>query len=300
MPELRSIYEAEIRPDFVEGRPSSINPRFVVICAQPGAGKSRLSGSLREAFAQAAGAAVHVDVDALRSYHSKFNEIMQHDPMKMDDHTGYEAWVWKGFLLNDAHDAPNNIVMEVTLRTAEQTREQIKFFKKEGFATDLHVLAVHDSTSRLGIFQRFESEIAAGRPPRRVDLAFHEEAATALPKNVGLLEIECELDISAVHTRDGRILYTRKGQAGVPRAEQAILIERERAWTVDESLRHITDWRNVMLRAQARPDGPLKAAFYMQELQQAVTMGITHPQLSLPIPASEQDQMPAVVPALKK
>lgn len=239
--------------------------------------------------------AVHVDVDALRPYHEKFDEIMRDAPMKMDDHTGYEVWVWKGYLLNDAHSAKNNVVMEVTLRTVDQTRDQINFFKKEGYAVDMHVLAVHESISRLAIFQRFEGMIERGETPRRVDLDFHDQACAALPGNIREIEHQCALDLAAVHNREGRILYARRGQSGDARGEQAILLERERAWSSVESLQHITDWRNVAVKAQKRPAGPLKAAFYMTELQQAIMQGISHPQLQLPIPAIEQDRMPVPV-----
>lgn len=287
--QLLSIYNDQIFPEYVQGKPSLINPRFVVICAQPGAGKSRLSQSIRDAFSQAAEAAVHVDVDLLRTYHEKIDQIVSDDPMNMDQHTGYEAWMWKGYIMQDASDARNNIVMEVTLRTVEETQKRIGFYKSQNYSVDLHAMAVHESISRFGIFKRFETQIAVGETPRRVDLSFHDEACASLPSNVGILEAQCALDICAVHTRSGDILYHRKGQEGEPRAREAILIERERAWTVNDSLKHITDWRNLALQVQARPNGSLKEAFYMNELQQAIMMGISHPQLRLPLPAKEQN-----------
>jgi len=235
---------------------------------------------------------VHVDIDDLRQFHPKLDDILNEDPINMGGHTHHDAGEWTGFLLHDAKSVKNNIVFEVTLGNINWIEPEIGQFQKDGYAVDLHVMAVHESISRLGLFQRFEAAIklpSKDNPPRFVPVAYHDQAYKALPENVDHLERHCSLDIVTVNNRAGSILYRRDMQMGDPAAMNTILLERSRAWTRDERVNHLKDWQEIVKTALARPEGPLKPAFYLSAIREAALLAAGYPQIALSSPIAEQN-----------
>ncbi len=288
--QLSSIYNLDIRPEFLSGIPSIPNPRFVIICAQPGAGKSSVSNRVRNAFAEAFAAAAHVDPDEMRRFHAKLAEIKKEDPVRMGDHTHEDVSVWKGFLLTDARNLQNNVVTEITLQSASNTKQEIERFKQAGYGIELHAMAVHEDISRLGIFQRFEREaMRPGGTPRYVSMEYHDAAYHAMPRNVDEIERDYALDLVTVNTRSGDIVYKRSEQEGEPEAMQSILLERNRSWTAETRAAHISDWKDVVEDVKKRPSDILKPDFYLNDLRQAILMATGQPVIRIPSVAIEQD-----------
>jgi Zeta toxin len=287
---LTSIYNNIIGPRYIAGLPSVLNPRFVIICAQPGAGKSAVSKRIRSDFEQAFQKVAHIDPDLLRQYHARLEEIKMEDPVRMGDHTHEDVSVWKGFLLTDALGAKNNIVTEISLKSADNTKREIEKFKHAGYGVELHAIAVHENFSRLGIFNRFEKQLAKlNELPRYVPMALHDEAYHAMPRNVDEIERSFALNFVTVNTRGGHIVYNRVEQEGEPGAMQSILLERNRAWTAEDRAAHISDWGKVVNQVIARPSGILKPDFYLDDLRQAVLMATGQPIIHVPSAAVEQD-----------
>lgn len=166
--EIPLVYKT-IFKKFAANHPSLKYPRFVILGAQPGAGKSFLSRRLKEDFGKAA-KPVHVDIDALREYHPNADRILSEDPMNFGTHTHEDSGTWTMYLLKDAQLNRNNILYEVSLRSAEWTKSEIDTFKAEKYAVDMHVMAVHEHVSRMSIFQRFEDAISKNRNPRFVPI----------------------------------------------------------------------------------------------------------------------------------
>lgn len=288
--QLTSIYNDRISPRFLGGLPSVPNPRFVIICAQPGAGKSAVSMRIRREFAQAFETAAHVDADLMREYHARLAEIKREDPVRMGDHTHEDASVWKGFLLTDARNASNNIVTEITLKSADNTKKEIEKFQQSGYGIELHAMAVHEDISRLGIFQRFEKEAKRSNGnPRYVPMKYHDTAYHALPRNIDDLERGFSLNLVTVNTRGGDIVYKRSEQDGEPEAMKSILLERSRSWSGEDRSSHLSDWQKVVEDMKSRPAGLLKPDFYVADLRQAVLMAVGQPFIQIPAHTIEQD-----------
>lgn len=287
---MTSIYNNIIGPRYLAGLPSVLNPRFVIICAQPGAGKSAVSKKIRSEFEKAFQDAAHVDPDLLRQYHTRLEEIKMEDPVRMGNHTHEDVSVWKGFLLVDSRNAHNNVVTEITLQSAKNTKQEIERFQQAGYGVELHAMAVHEDISRLGIFQRFEGEVA--RPngmPRFVSMEYHDAAYHAMPRNVDDIERNFSINLVTVNTRSGDIVYKRAGQEGEPEAMKSILLERNRSWTAEDRATHISDWEKVVKQVKARPSDILKPDFYLGDLRQAILMATGQPIIQVPSHAIEQD-----------
>ncbi len=289
--QLRSIYKQRILPEYKEGMPSVLSPRFVIICAQPGAGKSGLSTRLRDAFIASAQEAVHVDVDDMRRFHARLKEIVAEDAIHMGEHTNHTVNIWKGFLLDDTRADSNNVILEITLRSADAAKSEIEKFQKDGYGIELHAMAVHQHVSRLGVFQRFERAITSTNKdtPRYVPLSFHDAAYHALPRNVNDIERNFSLNLVTVNTRSGDVVYRRSEQEGVPAAMEAILLERSRSWTAEDRSSHISEWNKIVESVRGRPRGQLKDTGYLKDLRTAVSEAVGQPVIHVPSRAIEQD-----------
>lgn len=294
---LKTIYDSQIFPLYNQDVFSTVSPKFVIVCAQPGAGKSRVSKRLRSAFIEAFAKAVHNDIDDMRRFHPRLNEILAEDPMRMGSHTQEDMSVWKGWLLSDSRASHKNVVLEISLKTADNTKKEIERFQSEGYGVELHVMAVNENISRLGIFQRFERAAKSeNEAPRYVPPELHDDAYHALPRNVDDIERNCGLNLVTVNNRAGDIVYERREQLGRPMAMEAILLERNRAWLVEEAKEYFNAWKKVITAVQARPDDALKPAFYLADMQKAFTLGRSYPQVAIQTPATEQDLFPAAKP----
>lgn len=208
----------------------------------------------------------------------------------MGDHTHEDASVWKGFLLHDARDAQNNIVTEITLKSTDNTKEEIIKSQAKGYAVELHVMAVHENKSRLGIFQRFEKAAKnSNATPRFVSMDYHDAAYHALPQNVDELERSFALNLVTVNTRSGSIIYKREEQIGEPEAMKTLILERSRVWTQEEQEMHTQGWDDVIQDFNRRSSGLLKPEFYMADLERAHMQAFGRPLIRIPAVAVEQD-----------
>lgn len=290
---MKAIYDKKIYSEYNQGAFSTVFPRLVIVCAQPGAGKSRVSKRLRTAFIEAFAKAVHNDVDDMRRFHPRLNQILAEDPMQMGTHTHEDVSIWKGWLLDDSRKSHKNVVLEISLKTADNTKREIERFQREGFGVELHVMAVNENVSRLGIFQRFERAVRVVKgAPRYVPLDLHDDAYYALPRNVDDIERNCGLNLVTVNNRAGDIIYERKEQIGRAQAMEAILLERNRAWLPEEVAEHFDGWKKVIKAIQERPDGLLKPAFYLSDLQHAVNQSRSSSHVVFRRPVAEQDLYP--------
>lgn len=285
--DVLSVYQT-IFQRFAQGYPASEFPRFVILGAQPGAGKSVLSTRLKNEFGNA-GQPVHIDIDALREYHPLKDKILTEDLLNFGAHTHADSGLWTGFLLRDAQFIRSNILYEVSLRSPEWTKTEIDAFKTEGYAVDMHVLAVNENVSRLGIFQRFESAIEKGEIPRFVPIEFHDHSYNVLPGSVSFLENNTDLNLAIVHSRQGQRLYERRGNAGEAMAVDALIMERSRAWTNQEKTEHMMLWSDVVKKVLARSSDVLKTDKYMEVVIQSMRIAASYTGIDVPASVIEQD-----------
>jgi hypothetical protein len=128
--DIDSVYKT-IFQKFAANHPSLEFPRFVILGAQPGAGKSVFSRKLKREFEQAA-KPVHIDIDALRELHPYAERILHEDPLNFGGHTHADSGIWTAYLLRDAKMSKKSILYEASLRSAEWSKSEIEAFKADG------------------------------------------------------------------------------------------------------------------------------------------------------------------------
>ena len=259
----------EVFERFALGKQSLSFPRLILIGGQPGAGKSRIAQRARIEL-KAIGAPVMADIDDIRPLHPNIVDIFQNDPFKMSAITNMDAWGWTSHLLLDTRHARNNVVYQATIRHAKRIEDLIKEFQKEGFAVDMYAVAVHRRTSTLGIFKRFENDIAqmAINPsviPRWVPIPFHNQVYDVFPSSVDYLAENARIERVGIFERDGTELYFSDRDLIHHGAGEAIIRERAREWSPDERAYFGKSWQELIERIEARPNTVLKPKWYLKQ-----------------------------------
>jgi Zeta toxin len=77
-----------------------------------------------------------------------------------------------------------NFILESTFRDIETITKSSEELKKENYETAIHALSVPYWDSILGIFERYEGQIKQTGFGRFSPITTHNEAFTALPKNL--------------------------------------------------------------------------------------------------------------------
>jgi predicted ABC-type ATPase len=258
------VYEA-IFDTYARNRASLKFPRLAIIGAQPGSGKSSVSGIITDGFGKDASPVV-ANIDDLRNFHPAAKEIFQRHPFEMAVYTNEDAWLWTDKLLNDARRAKNNALYESTIRVANPVEVIIKTFQREGYAVDLHALAVNSKLSIQGIYDRFENQLDFSSAPRWTGIEFHDAAYVAFPANVGYLEASAGLERVTVYRRNGASLYLNAQTVTQPAgAEQAIITERNREWEVEAKQEYLDKWNQLCVDIATR-DG-IKPEWYVENAQ---------------------------------
>ena len=245
------VYET-ILDAYARNRASLQFPRLAIIAGQPGAGKSTVTGIITESFGVAAEPVI-VNFDDLRNFHPAAQEIFQHHPFEMAVYTNEDTWVWTDQMLQHVRAEKNNVLYESTLRVANPVEVIIQAFQNEGYAVDLHALAVNAKLSIQGIYERFENQLDFAVAPRWTSIEFHDACYVAFPANVGHLESGSGLERVAVYKRNGSAVYLNANTTTQPSgSEQAILAERARDWDLESKQGFLEKWGQIVDAIESR------------------------------------------------
>jgi predicted ABC-type ATPase len=212
----RDIYERIIKPDLFGDKVNLQNEeKFAIYLAgQPGSGKTSLR---EEIIAQRdfENTTIVLNTDSLREYHPDYVTLMS-DPTNYEKApvmVNEDASAWFKLAEADAKEKGLNIIYDTTMGANSMTGflEGISKNKMDGYTTEIHVLAVNENISRLGVHARYESENSRLGYGRMVSIASHDNNYNNLPKNLKTLsEIENLIDQLAIYSKT-----LNKNRAGI-------------------------------------------------------------------------------------
>lgn len=263
----KSAYE-DILEQYAPGTASLRFPRLVILGGQPGAGKSTILNKIASSF-DPDKQPVIAAMDNLREFHMAARAIVNHHPFGYAIFTNEEAWEWTRKLLTHARQARNNTIYEGTLRAAAPVEVMIEAFQSEGFAVDLHALAVNSKHSIQGIYRRYERQHETLDIPRWTPIAFHDDSYRNFPQTVAYLEANAGFEKVVVYRRDNSVLYQNSDRTTAWKsARDAIVAERQRAWTSEEKADLVRSWSEtvgrIAERQGAKPDWYVENARKLQ------------------------------------
>jgi hypothetical protein len=126
--EHRRIFE-ELRRQQIAGRKPSANPRAIILCGQPGSGRSGQIPTVMQEFSDSG--AVLIDEAQTQGYIKS--------------------------IFDEALHGKFNIVIKDTL----PSEEMLKCLRENGYASSVYVVSAHESESLLSLYEKYEGQLAA-------------------------------------------------------------------------------------------------------------------------------------------
>ena len=221
--EHRRIFE-ELRQQQISGRKSSAKPRAIILCGQPGSGRSAQIPTVMQEFSDSG--AVLIDEAQTQGYPQS--------------------------LFDEALHVKLNIVIKDTL----PNREVLKKLRENGYTTSVYVVSAHERESLLSLYQKYEGQLAARRIGDKPNVTEHDEIYKKMPEALQRIEDEGLADAIVIRDRKGNEIYSNNQSNGrweqEPQSSQALEENRNRKWTPEEVAKYQEDWEQVIRSMYAR------------------------------------------------
>ena len=221
--EHRRIFE-ELRRQQILGRKPSANPRAIILCGQPGSGKSEQIPTVMQEFSDSG--AVLIDKTQTQGYTQS--------------------------LFDEALHGRFNIVMKETLSSGEV----LKNLREKGYTTSVYVVSAHESESLLSLYQKYEGQLAARGIGDKPNVTKHDEIYKKMPEALQRIEDEGLAYEVVIRDRKGKEIYRNHQSNGIwerePQSSQALEETRNREWTPEEVAKYQEDWQHVIGSMYAR------------------------------------------------
>jgi len=179
-------------------------PTFLLIAAQPGAGKTGLANASKS-YLRERGGYVRIDADRLREALPYYPVLAQQDPLNASARSQSDAGLCVQELRKLAVEDKRNVMEEGTFRSPDDAERFVRALKDAGNRVELRILAVPPDQSLLGIYQRYEQQIAGGIVPRNVKDQYHDDAVAGLMNTI--VRVEGLVDRCTVYNREGHALH---------------------------------------------------------------------------------------------
>jgi len=147
--------------------------------------------------------------------------LARKDPLNASARSQQDAGMCVQELRKLAIEEKRNVMEEGTFRSPDDAERFVLALKEAGNRVELRILAVPPDQSLLGIYQRYEQQIAGGIVPRNVKDQYHDDAVAGLKQTI--VRVEALVDRCTVYNREGRVLHDSLKDKGscLPAVEKA-------------------------------------------------------------------------------
>jgi hypothetical protein len=159
------------------------HPVAIILGGQPASGKTQLFEHIQDNIYPDKQFVV-INGDEYRSHHPRSIDIEIEHGKNYADKTQSFANNLVKFMKEECIKKQYNFILESTFRNIGTIKDTSEELKKENYKTAVHALSVPYWDSILGIFERYEGQIKAKGSGRFSPITTHNEAFTALPKNL--------------------------------------------------------------------------------------------------------------------
>ena len=219
----RRIFE-ELRRQHISQRKVSSKPKAIIVCGQPGSGRSSQIPTIMHEFS-GSGAVLLEESEMQNQPQSLFEEALH----------GRKNLVIKAALPND---------------------EKLKKLRENGYATSICVVSTHERESLLSLYQKYEGQLATRGIGDTPKITEHDEIYGKLPETLQRIEDEGLTDEVLIRDRKGNEIYRNHQANGrweqEPQSSEALEVSRNRAWTPEEVGKYQEDWQKVIRSMSTR------------------------------------------------
>ncbi len=237
--ESRDIFVEKIVPrEFVRGRPGQPTPVAVFVIAQHGSGKTDTSQAIKTVLDQRGGAVV-IDNDLYKPYHPAYKPLMKVDGELATAAVALDGQRWGRMASDYLREHRVDVMIEETVQNPPYFREQVHAWRGAGYRVEVALLAVPEPVSRLGVLDRYQSQVNAKGSGRLPSTDKQRLAFAGVAEVAAMVEAEGLVDVVSVWRRGNVNLYFNRLDDGVwdrtPGAVQVLGDERGRLRTVAET-----------------------------------------------------------------
>jgi len=185
------------------------NRNLIILGGQPAAGKSSIIERLSDNYQKNL---VILNGDDFKSLYPNYSALAKTNP----DATSKLVQPYSNYVVDnlkkEAMDKGLNTLIEGTMRTSKAPLETVAMFAGNGYIAEAFVVSSNYFSSRIGIEQRYESEVAKQGYGRSVDPKNLLEAYNNIPHTLKELAASGKLSNISVVDRSGNVLAeTSKG-----------------------------------------------------------------------------------------
>ncbi|ABD11725.1 hypothetical protein ThrDRAFT_01185 [Frankia casuarinae] len=250
------IFHDLIVPTEYAGRPRQAAPVVVFLAAQTGAGKTATALMVAQALDRRGGA-IHIDLDVLKPYHPMYPSLMAADDTTAGAYTSIDGRRWMQKAQEWAIDHRIDVLMESAMRLPDEFEHPARRFAAAGYRVEVAFLAVPAALSRLGVLDRYWTQVAAHGYGRPIDPTIHDACFEAILREADAIDLRTvPVHTTSVFRRGNTSLYLNSREPDglwrhPPRTAAAIHTERTRTWTPTETRRFAQAARRVHALARA-------------------------------------------------
>ena len=180
-PQLNEAIFKKALTAFFQGKSRQQVPQAILLGGQPGSGKSLL---VEEAGKEFGKNVLYVSADDLRAFHPAYNELRT-DPLTRANAANLVspyANQWTEGIIGTAIHNKVSLIIDSTLGgKVESYYQTLDKLKEQGYQTHLRVMGVNGKVSKLGIFERYETQLQQEGTGRWTRMEDHNDRYRKIP-----------------------------------------------------------------------------------------------------------------------
>ncbi|MFD8562989.1 zeta toxin family protein [Streptosporangium canum] len=232
------IFREQIVPMFLTGAPSQDRPVVVIVGSQTGGGKTQITRMVKQALGQH-GSFININMDFYNPLHPKYHQWRAQDESTASAKVRPDGERWWEKAQAYAIEHRCHVVLESAMFHRSEFEDIARRFNAGGFQVEAALVAVPASLSRLGILDRYWSEVREVGHGRLIDPAIHDACYAGVERGAAAIDEGTLAHSAFVFRRNGEVVYanhlTADGSwAAPPRMAAAVTDERHRPWTASE------------------------------------------------------------------
>ena len=205
-------------------------PLVVYIGGQPGAGKSSLQTRVASKLELRDGisSVMEINNDKFRKYHPEYSRLQREDDQRASYFTNIDADKWVQMAVATSQRIRPHVLLESSLRKPHESINITQSYKNLGFGAELHLVVVHEFTSRLSIAKRYLGQVVLDEPGRYVIRSTHDESYNEQSGSLATMAGSGVFDYIALHRRNSDIFADYRSDQDTDPADLVIALEQER------------------------------------------------------------------------